>query len=207
MPRQHNGRAALCRKTTGKTGAPVSTGSAALSIRPGGIAFDAPSVANLLIYLMFLVLSPLVKSLIRASESATMPAPCLPSSSTRCRTHFGTVIFELRVARGLTQRQLGRLTGLQPSAICDMENLRRPPPREEQVAALSRALTSGEQQDQLLHDLARVERRATAGLRISRHTPRRVAQLLRDIALRGEHLSDRQVTALRAQLQEILEPQ
>lgn len=132
-----------------------------------------------------------------------MHASVAPSRPAHSRILFGTVLFELRTARGFTQRELGKLTGLPPSAISEIENLRRPPPREEQVAALSQALAGGVQQDQMLHRLARFERRATCGLRISRHTPRRVADLLRDIALSAEHLSDRQVAALRAQLREV----
>lgn len=141
------------------------------------------------------------------SESATMSAPSVSSPPSQYRTHFGTAIFELRTSCGLTQRQLGKLAGLQPSAVSDIENLRRPPPRQEQVAALSRALNCDERSDHRLHDLARAERRATHGLRISRNTPRRVAQLLRDIALRAENLSDRHVAALRAQLREVPEMQ
>jgi transcriptional regulator with XRE-family HTH domain len=134
-----------------------------------------------------------------------MSAPNVPSPTCQRPTHFGTALFELRATRGLTQRRLGKLSGLQPSAVSDLENLRRPPPREEQVAALSRALTCDVHQDLLLHSLARAERRATHGLRISRRTPPRVAQLLRDIALIAERLSDRHVAALRAQLREVPE--
>lgn len=119
------------------------------------------------------------------------------------RLCFGTVVFELRTKNGLSQRALAGLTGMQPSAISDFENLRRPPPQGEQLAALSRALASGVQQRSLLHDLAIAERRATSGLRISRHTPRRVAVLLREIAMRGEELTDRHIAALRAQLKEV----
>ena len=116
---------------------------------------------------------------------------------------FGTVVFELRAKSGLSQRALARLTGMQPSAISDFENLRRPPPQGEHLAALSRVLATDVQQRSLLRDLAQAERRATSGLRISRHTPRRVAVLLREIAMRGEALSDRHIAALRAQLEEV----
>lgn len=131
-----------------------------------------------------------------------MSASTVSSPIGHSRTQFGTAIFELRTSRGLTQRQLAKLSGLQASAISDIENLRRPPPRPEQVKALSRALANGEEQGQALYSLACQERRATHGLRIGRHTPRRVAALLRDIAISAEHLTDRHVAALRAQLRE-----
>lgn len=118
-------------------------------------------------------------------------------------TNFGTAVFELRMERGLTQRELSKLSGLQPSAISDIENLRRPPPPEKRVAALSRALSVEVEQGQFLQSLARAERRATHGLRISRSTPRRVAQLMRDIALCADRLTDKHVNALQARLREM----
>ena len=123
------------------------------------------------------------------------------------RPCFGTVVFELRMKNGLSQRALAKLAGMQPSAISDFENLRRPPPQGKQLEALSLVLTIGADQRGLLRDLAEAERRATSGLRISRHTPRRVAELMREIAMRGADLTDRHISTMRAQLKEISEMQ
>lgn len=125
------------------------------------------------------------------------PEPDLP---------FGTVIYRLRMTLGISQRELARRCCFSVATISELENLRRLPPRPDRVAALAAALTDRAQvRDQVLK-LAAAERRALNGLRISRHTPPRVAALLREIAMSGDRLQDRHIAALRAQLMEVVHP-
>lgn len=119
---------------------------------------------------------------------------------------FGSVIYRLRMTLGISQRELARRCSFSVATVSELENLRRLPPRPDRVTALVAALTEeAHVRDQILK-LAAAERRALNGLRISRHTPPRVAALLREIAMSGDRLQDRHIAALRAQLMEVVHP-
>lgn len=115
---------------------------------------------------------------------------------------FGAALFALRMARGLTQRDLARRAGVAISVLSATENGRRRPPTERTVQKLCDALDASKSERAHLHRLADLERQSI-GLRVSRRTPRHVADLLRDISRIGHQLSVRQVAAIRCSLTEV----
>jgi transcriptional regulator with XRE-family HTH domain len=115
---------------------------------------------------------------------------------------FGAALFALRMARGLSQRDLAREAGVAISVLSATENGRRRPPTEGTVQKLCDALDASKCERTHLHRLAALER-LSIGLRVSRRTPRHVADLLRDISRIGHQLSVRQVAVIRCSLTEV----
>lgn len=73
----------------------------------------------------------------------------------RSRDDFASTLKRARLAKGLSQAELGALAGLTGSYICILESRRKPPPSEDLVAALARALEVDEPR---LQELAALER-------------------------------------------------
>lgn len=115
---------------------------------------------------------------------------------------FGAALFTLRNARGLTQRALAHRAQIAISVLSESENGRRRPPPEATVLRLCTALNATGSECQELCRLADLDR-MSIGLRVSRSTPRHVADLLRDISRIGHQLSTRQVAAIRIRLTEV----
>ncbi|WP_088279064.1 helix-turn-helix domain-containing protein [Ideonella sp. A 288] len=132
---------------------------------------------------------------------AATSAAGVVSPARRDSKSFGAILFDARTRRALTQRELARRAGVAFSIVSEIENGRRPPPSGEVLHRLSWALGPNAPEADLLKHAARAERQSL-GLRISRATPRHVADLLRDISRLGHQLSTRQVAAIRTSLTE-----
>lgn len=109
---------------------------------------------------------------------------------------FGALVFELRQQRQWSQRELARKAGLAPSVVCETENARRAPPCEETVERISRALEISPAERQALSAAAQRERLGL-GLKVSKATPKHVAELLRHIAFLSTALTPAQVRLIR----------
>lgn len=116
---------------------------------------------------------------------------------------FGELLFQLRVERGLTQRQLGRESGIGHTAISETENGRRQPLSSNALDRVCWALDLPPELAQELRRLADSER-TTLGLRVAKTTPRHVAELLREITRLSHQLSATHVAALRSSLKELV---
>jgi transcriptional regulator with XRE-family HTH domain len=112
---------------------------------------------------------------------------------------FGEFLFQARSSRGLSLRHLAEMTAVAASLLSEFENARRPPPSGPVVARLAQALELPPNDARLLLTLASQERRGI-GLRVTRSTPRHVADLLRYIACMGQELSPAQVRSIRRTL-------
>lgn len=101
----------------------------------------------------------------------------------------------------MSQRELARKAGIAPSILSETENERRVAPTSDKVDAICDALLATDNERQVLHRLAVINRQAR-GLKVGRETPRHVAELLREIARMAPQLSCRQVAAIRSSLKE-----
>ncbi|MCW5667832.1 MAG: helix-turn-helix transcriptional regulator [Piscinibacter sp.] len=125
-----------------------------------------------------------------------------PHSKLRPAASFGELLFELRQRAGLSQRELGRRTGLSNSSISEFENCRRAPPRRDGIVALALALSATEAECELMFELASSGRSTVGKLRIGRETSTELASLLREVFDVAMRLNDQQVAALRVRLKE-----
>lgn len=130
------------------------------------------------------------------AQAHTQAKP-LPAAS------FGELLFQIRQRAGMSQRQLGRLTGLSNSAISEFENCRRPPPARDHIVVIARALRATDAQLASMVELAGAGRRVVGKLRLGKETRPEVALLLRDVFQVATRLDGRQVAALRVRLLEV----
>lgn len=112
---------------------------------------------------------------------------------------FGEFLFLARSSRQLSLRQLAEKAMVAASIVSEYENARRPAPPEPVVKRLATALDLPPDEAHRLATLASQER-TSIGLRVARSTPSHIAELLRDIACMGQHLSPAQVRSIRQTL-------
>lgn len=115
---------------------------------------------------------------------------------------FGALIYELRQKLVVSQRWLASRVCQPHSIICDLENSRRRPPREDAVRAIAQALDATPAEAEELLEAA-LRERAGIGLKVAKATPPHVAHLLREIAALSHELSQTQTRALRQALEEV----
>lgn len=126
----------------------------------------------------------------------------MPAFSTSRVSHadFGEMLFDMRTRCGLSQRQLAAATGMAHTSVSQVENCRRAPPDESTVARLAQVLELNASERKEFEYLAK-QGRTHLGLRINRQTPQAIAQLIRDIAMRGRQLTPKQIDAIRRSLE------
>lgn len=115
---------------------------------------------------------------------------------------FGALIYELRQKLVVSQRWLANRVCQPHSIICDLENSRRLPPREDAVRAIAQALDATPAEAEELLEAA-LRERAAIRLKVAKATPPHVAHLLKEIAALSHELSQTQTRALRQALEEV----
>lgn len=121
-------------------------------------------------------------------------APDVPSN-----VPFGELVYERRVAMGLTQAELSKAASISTGYLSGLENGRRLPPPRRTAARIGKALQLDKRQSTFLVAAAVRERGSE---RPDEDLPSEVRLLISDLRIYAFKLPERFVNALRAKVKE-----
>lgn len=129
--------------------------------------------------------------------------PALPESAKpdprSGSTSFGSLLYQYRVRLGLSQAKVASIAGLSASYYSEIENSKRPPPRERTAQRLASALSLNAREVEQLLVSAEAERSIFAH---PGDLPQDVSLLLSSIRRNAARLSPELVSAMRATIEE-----